>query len=57
MSAIYLNNLIKNFFLELLAKFSFMDFVNLLNEKNLKNLHRLHIYTQSIYTIDTLYEQ
>lgn len=57
LSAIYLNNLIKNFFLELLAKFSFMDFVNLLNEKNLKNLHRLHIYTQSIYTIDTLYEQ
>ncbi|MBQ5543459.1 MAG: hypothetical protein IIT97_00795, partial [Mycoplasmataceae bacterium] len=27
LSAIYLNNLIKNFFLELLAKFSFMDFV------------------------------
>ena len=57
LSAIYLNNLIKNFFLELLNKFSFMDFVNLLNEKSLKSLHRLHIYTQDVYKIDTLCEQ
>ncbi len=56
-STIFLNNLIKNFFLEMLKKFSFIDLVNLIKDKKLHNLHRLHLFNNDVYNIDELYNQ
>lgn len=54
-STIYLNNLIKNFFLELLENFSYADLANLISKKKINNLNRLYLYTNEIYTLDDLY--
>lgn len=54
---IFFNQVITNFFKELFKKLAFIDLANLLKDDELHSLHKLYLYTNQVYSIDTLYQQ
>ena len=49
--------MVNNFFKELFQKLAFIDLANLLKDNELHSLHKLYLYTNQVYSINTLYQQ
>ena len=54
---IFFNQVVNNFFKELFQKLAFIDLANLLKDNELHSLHKLYLYTNQVYSINTLYQQ
>ena len=54
---IFFNQITQNFFKELFKKLAFIDLANLLKNDELQSLHKLYLYTNQVYSVNTLYQQ